>query len=558
MLAALLLFSAPAWCTYTSRQLAPGITFAQDICTDAQSALITNVITVDPSAPGVAIKAAIGQDVVLANDWRKGREAISQLTKRKGALVGVNADFFPFTGDPLGVCIADGQLISEPALGRVALGVLGNKALFIDNPRFSAAVTLARGVSRQIDGVNRVRETNQLIAYTDVFGDTTHNKYPATDIVCSSPDLPIRAGKTVNLTVTDVRLNAADTAIPKGGMVLSAGGPAGYFLKENLKPGDTLTARFDIKSASCYDWSLVEQAVGGGPWLVKQGKPCIDAADEGFSTHFVNTCHPRTAVGITSGGKLLIVTVDGRQFISGGISLPALANLMIGLGAVNAINLDGGGSTTLSVRGLLVNSVSDSEERLVADALLVYGSIEPIPELPGLAIAGITPEVVSGQGALLSLVSGDDAKPLTPEQSARVVWGTTNTVGFVNQMGYFTPGKTRKGMVSAIYGSQVVSFAVNVIPGPPSKVAAVLEPDKQNPLRAALSVTVADANSNLLAGKEVLPNVVGGKPDLDTGVTNDKGVFSTGITWDPAAADRRAAALAGSVSAEAVLSQLAR
>jgi hypothetical protein len=218
---------------------------------------------------------------------------------------------------------------------------------------------------------------------------------------------------------------------------------------------------------------------------------------------------------------------------------------------VNAINLDGGGSTTLSVKGFVVNSVSEGDERPVADALLVYGTPEQPEQLPKLAITGVTPEVISGQGAQLALVYGDEAKPLSAEQSAKVVWGTTNTVGFINQMGYFTPGKIRKGTISALYGAQVASVPVNVIGGPPAKLKLDMTADKQDPNRAILSVTVYDANQNALAGKEVLLNVAGGKPDLDTGATDDKGTFSTTITWDPAATDRVAVAVVGNITAEA-------
>lgn len=547
----LLVLAAPAWSAYPPKQLAPGVTLTQDVCTDPQKALITNVVTINPAVEGVSLKATLAQDIVMTDDWRKGREGISALTARKGALVGVNADFFPFTGDPIGVCVTDGQLISEPALGRACLAVLRDKSVVFDIPRFDAAITFATGATRKIDGINRVRDTNQLVIYTDAYGASTVNKYKATDVVCTCGDLPIQAGKTATLTVTEVKLDAVNTPIPKGGVVLSAGGPAASFLKENVKPGDQIMARFEIKSTGAVDWSQVDQAVGGGPWLVKQGKPFIDTIAEGFDAGFSSTCHPRTAAGVTCDGKLLIVTVDGRQAISRGISLPDLANLMIGLGAVTAINLDGGGSTTLSVRGFAVNSVSEGEERPVADALLVYGSPPPTEELPKLAIAGITPEVISGQGSQLSLVYGDDAKPLSPEQAAKVVWGTGNSVGFVNQMGYFTPGKLRNGSINAIYGSQIASIPVSVVAGPPAKLKLSLTADKTDPNRATISVAVYDANSNALVAKEVLLNVAGGRPDVDSGTTDDKGQFSTSITWDPVATDRVVVAVVGQISAEA-------
>ncbi len=539
----------PTWALHTQKQLAPGVTLIQEVSVDADKPLIVNALVVDPAAAGVDVKAALAQDVVMTDDWRKGRETVSKLTARKGALAGFNADYFPFTGDPLSVCIVDGELISEPQRNRAALAILSNKGVFFDNPRFSGAIRLARGVQRQIDGINRVRETNQLVVYTEAFGVSTQNQHKGTDVVCVSDDLPVRVGKTLSLNVKQVLTNAVNTPIPKGGVVLSAGGPAAYFLSSNVKPGDILTAEFGIKSSSCYEWSLVEQAVGGGPWLVKDSKPFIDAAEEGWGPQFVNARHPRTAVGVTADKKLIIVTVDGRQFISAGISLTDLAALMIRLGCVEAINLDGGGSTTFSVKGLLINSVSDGEERPVATALLVFAVPDPSDQLPNLAICGVEPNVVSGQGMQLSLVFGDDAKPLPPEQCAKVIWGTTNGIGFVNQMGYFTPVKLRQGTVNAIYGSQVVSVPVNVIGGPPYKIEMSVLPDKQDALESRLLVKVLDEKGNPLPGQEVLVTVMGGAAESQNGVTNEKGEFVVGIVWDSSSTAKAASAASGGVVA---------
>jgi hypothetical protein len=246
----------------------------------------------------------------------------------------------------------------------------------------------------------------------------------------------------------------------------------------------------------------------------------------------------------------MIVTVDGRQSISGGISLPDLAALMIKLGATNAINLDGGGSTTLSIRGLVINSVSEGEERPVADALLVFATPQPGADLPKLAIAGLGSEAVSGQPVQLSLVSGDDAKPVPPEQSANIVWGTTGGVGFVNQMGYYIPAKPRKGTIGVANGSQMASLPVIVVPGPAAKIEAKLTPDKLDPARATLSIVVYDSASNRLPGKEVLLNVAGGTADADNGLTDKNGEFAAVIAWDPAATDRVAVVVVGNVTTE--------
>lgn len=119
------------------------------------------------------------------------------------------------------------------------------------------------------------------------------------------------------------------------------------------------------------------EAVGGHPVLVREGELSAEARD---SNAFAVTRHPRTAVGLTADGRVLLVVVDGRQpGRSVGMSLRELGGLMLALGARDALNLDGGGSTTLVVRGAgragglqVANSPSDSAgERPVGDALAV-------------------------------------------------------------------------------------------------------------------------------------------------------------------------------------------
>ena len=547
-------FAAAAVAQPVVKQLAPGVVLTQEIDTSPQCPLIINCVSVDIADPRVEIKAAIGKDVVIANDPAKGRETVSAMTARRGALVGVNADFFPFTGDPLGVCIIDGELVSEPPGNRAAVAVTRDRSVFFDTPKCDATLVTAAGVSRRIDGINRTRETNQIVVYTPIFGASTGSRFKSVDLVCTSPDMPVRVNTPTKLTVAEVRREAIDTPIPKDGVIVSGGGDAAAFLAENVKPGDTITVRFDIKSPNGLDWTEVAQAVGGGPWLLRQGRPWIDAVAEGFSVSgFEKARHPRTAIGLTDDKKLLLVTVDGRQTISAGISLADLAAVMKRLGAVTAINLDGGGSTTLSIKGIVVNAPSGGIEREIASALLVFAPEQPGDEGPPPVITGLPPEVVSGQGIALGLARGEPPTPLGAEQLANVVWGTTRGVGFVNQSGYFVPVKARKGTVNAIYGSHIAAAEVSVAAGPPAKLTADLQPDKTDPMRASLTVTVLDANDNPVPAKEVLIDVTGGRPDLQRGTTDEKGSFSTGITWDQSAANRLAAAVVGDLKAQAVL-----
>lgn len=101
-------------------------------------------------------------------------------------------------------------------------------------------------------------------------------------------------------------------------------------------------------------WRVVD-AVGAGPVVLAAGTTAVMADAEVFFGTSIPDVHPRTTAGVTEEGALLLVVADGRQPASRGVSLPELARLMRDLGAVEAVNLDGGGSSTLVVQGHLLN-----------------------------------------------------------------------------------------------------------------------------------------------------------------------------------------------------------
>ncbi|MCX7919920.1 MAG: phosphodiester glycosidase family protein [bacterium] len=142
-----------------------------------------------------------------------------------------------------------------------------------------------------------------------------------------------------------------------------------------------------LYSINTTDWSEVTEALGGVSMLVRNGQPYVTVLEEGSNIGFSTTTHPRTAVGITKENKLLLVTVDGRQpEVSNGISLDSLANLMISLGATDAMNLDGGGSTTMVIYDTIVNFPSDKDsagnpgrERAVANGIVIQSNPKSEP-----------------------------------------------------------------------------------------------------------------------------------------------------------------------------------
>jgi hypothetical protein len=171
-------------------------------------------------------------------------------------------------------------------------------------------------------------------------------------------------------------------AIPDDGFVLGATGDAARFLDEGGATGATVVTDLGLRSPR--GWLRIEDfagIVGGGPRLLTNGRVRVRAAAEGFAPlsapwfygSFVTGRHPRTLAGVRSDGTLLLVTVDGRRpGWSAGVTLPEAARLMRALAARDAVNLDGGGSSAMTVRGRVVSRPSHpSGERPVSDALVV-------------------------------------------------------------------------------------------------------------------------------------------------------------------------------------------
>src|SRR5206468_5373994 len=138
-------------------------------------------------------------------------------------------------------------------------------------------------------------------------------------------------------------------------------------------------------------WEGVSQALGGGPALVRDGKPVFRSL-ELFTTDQLQVRNPRTAVGQLADGRYLFLVVDGRRpGYSTGMTNFELAQTMVRLGAVRASALDAGGSSTMAFDGSVLNRPSDSTgEREVAESLSVfyYGAYAP----------PVAPEVLSPNG----------------------------------------------------------------------------------------------------------------------------------------------------------------
>jgi len=585
-LTCLLFLTGIAHADTTVKQLAPGVTLTQEI--DRKTPLIINVVSVDLDAPGVRIGVGIGQDKVNAPNATHGREDVSRLARRLGAVAAINADFFPYTGDPLGVGIRDGELFSEPFLGirgsgpRVTLGVTeGGKSVLFDTLGFLGDLQAADGARSYLSGIDRSTAPNEIVVYSPMYGQVTSNKPGGVEVVVEGVNLPVKANKLMAGRVARVEAVRGTTeTIPAGGLVISGGpGTGADFLARHLHPGDPVSfvlaiapvgqtlgalqvatlprTRSDLPSRSgaglsraAYVWAGVTAAVGGGPRLLVDGQIAVDWAAEGFEAGFADGLNPRTAAGTSRDGRqLLLVTVDGRQAVSRGVSLGGMAQILKRYGAWNAINLDGGGSTTLAADGLTVSSPGgDGSERPVADMLLVYSdrayqSLAPLLPLtlvsddtPPAAILLPNTAVRVGTAVLLKLQVG---LKMLSGSAPGIVWQgpATGGIGFVNQKGYLITTAPGTGTISALYKSHLLTAQITVIgktvPVSAYTLSCRLVPDPSGlASRSQLVVRITDQNGKPLPSAPAHITVTGGTADQTTVQTDRDGTATVAITWD--------------------------
>ena len=165
-------------------------------------------------------------------------------------------------------------------------------------------------------------------------------------------------------------VKSSNTPLSADTVVLSAHGKAMRALAA-LKPGDSVTVSHTLGEES---WDKTVQAIGAGPRLVSDSSVFLTTKLEEFGSDVAGGQAPRTAVGITKEGHILLVVVDGRQTGSVGMTLLELALFMQELGAVDAMNLDGGGSSEMVINDKVVNMPSDGRERKVGNALAVISA----------------------------------------------------------------------------------------------------------------------------------------------------------------------------------------
>lgn len=293
-------------------------------------------------ATNYEVKPAIAS-VTLPN-----KRTVRNIAQRTNSIVAINGGFFkPQTGVPLGTLMIDKKIYTGPIYDRVALGIF-NEGYDVGRVQLDGKI-IGNNQEIKIDNINQPRMlSSYILAYTRDWG-----KYA-----------PASPQYGVQLQIVGNKITAASAnplSIPENGYVLV--GP-------KSKLGKLFGAEYvDIQIKTNPKWENVKHIISGGPYLVKDNQIFIDMTAQKLQS--IGGRNPRTAIGYTKDNDLILVAVDGREGSSVGLTLVELANLMKSFGCTNAINLDGGGSTVMYIKGQIVNHPHQPGGIALSNALVI-------------------------------------------------------------------------------------------------------------------------------------------------------------------------------------------
>lgn len=288
--------------------------------------------------------------ITAASNFHSLKDVLDH-SRDSGAIAAINANYFKTNGVPLGTLMLDGEWFSGPLYERVALG-------FTDSGYARIARVGLHGILHTsnpehptlwVNNVNQPRRTgSHCILYTRRWGESVSLPYPGTLIAVSA------AGEVIDRAEKQM-------AIPYGGYVLADSRESSTAV---LRRGDIVKVDWQISPGG---WQNVTQAVSGGPLLLKDGKLAFDLASEKFPQSWTGGhITRRTACGITADDHLLMATFEGPH------TLYDVAKFFLKHGCTEAMNLDGGGSTTMVVKGTTVTRNASDSQRRVAVALGLF------------------------------------------------------------------------------------------------------------------------------------------------------------------------------------------
>lgn len=381
---------------------------------------------------------------------------LPQMTRDSDIVAAINGDFF-ISGEsfsPLGPLVSDGRMQSSPTYRMDELAVFAltrNNIPIIDYWKWDIRLK-TKGLEFPVSAVNKVsHDYTYPMIYTPEWGVSTP---------------PAAFDDMVYFVVEEDRVKdviqgpGSETTIPEQGMVVMVRGDMALEMIGTINKGSDM----DLYIESTPDYADMQLAIGGGSILVKDG------ALYPF-THNIDGNHPRTALGFSRDGrKLIAVAVEGRVPGSRGMSQAELAQLMMDLGAYRAINLDGGGSTTMLARSpgdkelSLANNPSDGNLRRISNGISIRNTA-PKGSLGHILLQVEDSKVFAGTGRTITVKGYDrNYNPVDINQD-RVEWRVSGVDGgFVKNT--FYPTTAGNAEVTAVYTGQAAGINLKVLDPP--------------------------------------------------------------------------------------------
>ncbi len=488
-----------------------------------------HVLEIDITNPWISLETAKAQDRVAALE-RTSSMSLRNNSENHTIIGGINGDFYDGSGIPIGAMVRNGVLVKQP-YPRSVFGISFDKSPLIDIVQYQGLAITPASQNISINGINKTRSTDYLVLYNSYFGTTTGTNQWGTEVIVEYVSESPAVNDTILVRVvgkdSTMATGTNNNIIPANGFILSGHGTAANSLNSNVFLGDTLAVVLSLTPGP----DKLTQLVGGTPRIIRNGVVSVEWSKEDISQSFATDRHPRTAVGINAdSSKIFLFTVDGRQGgYSVGVSLYELADIMLGYGVDDAVNLDGGGSTTMVLRNEVANSPSDpGGERSVSNSLLVVSSA-PLGPLAHLSVNPDEAYLMHSTQLQFSAEGFDEFYNPVNVDANSLSWSADANIGSINVSGLFSAGtKSDSGYVVVSSGdirdSAMVYITtigtIKVLPNP-----VVLEVGQQQ----SMTAETRDSYGNLV---ELAPAEYTWKVQGDVGTIASRGMFTatqTGI-----------------------------
>lgn len=448
-------------------------------------------------------------------------QALQKTGENRRVIGAVNGDYFDMKtvkGLTYGTSIVEGEIKTAVDTSTV-LGITDDNDCFIDTLNMEGIIKY-KNIEIPITSVNRLRWADQAVIYTPFFGKTTLNPVEGTDIILRNTELPLKADKVYSGVIERIVPNTKNTEIPSDGVVISL--PAKAF-------SQFAGAAYGDKVSFCVnlDRKNLKYTVSGSPRLLEGGR--LSAELE--SRKDAMERHPRTAIGIKE-NKLYMVTVDGRQpGYSDGMNLAEMAEFLLSQGVKDAINFDGGGSTTMVVRKQgdaavkLVNNPSDGRERHVGNSIQLV-SEAPLSEPVILRFGDANVKIFKNSSFKPTFCIMDKYYNVLAPAADKIRYGVDAKTAKIEKDGTYTSGsRPGKSNIYVVCGNAKGSMPVEIV----DKVSSLavtngfvhLDPDE----KVQMQVKAFDED-----GGEIIisPSAVKWTVDGGVGKVDAKGVFTAG------------------------------